>query len=154
MSRSSSVTLERPERSGSPLRGEGPSSVEIALRWGDVDSYGHVNNCEIVRIIEEARVRWLLAGGVFEGEAAVVASHEIGYLRPLRYSVEPVAVELWTSNIRRSSFEFNFRILDDRKRVSVKAVSRMVVFDLETQECRSIGPRLREHLDRAGGARL
>ncbi|MCF3960695.1 acyl-CoA thioesterase [Streptomyces fuscigenes] len=131
-----------------------PSSVDVSLRWGDVDSYGHVNNCEIVRIIEEARMRWLMSAGVFEGETAVVASHEIGYLRPLHYSLEPVSVEVWTSNIKRSSFEFNFQILDASKRVSVKAVSRMVMFDLAKQESYLIGPALRDHLSGFAGERL
>ncbi|WP_084725011.1 acyl-CoA thioesterase [Streptacidiphilus melanogenes] len=157
MSRHSSVVLEPStvlEHPEAPLTAADPTSVEISLRWGDVDSYGHVNNCEIVRIIEEARMRWLMASGAFEGETAVVAAHEIGYLRPLQYSLEPVNVEVWTSNIRRSSFEFNFRILDDSRRVSVKAVSRMVMFDLATQESYRIGPRLRKHLDESCGARL
>ena len=128
--------------------------VEIPLRWGDMDSYGHVNNCEVVRIIQEARMRWLMSSGVFDGETAVVAAHEIGYLRPLRYSLDPVNVEVWTSNVRRTSFEFNFRILNTSRQVSVKAVSRMVMFDLVKQESYPINPRLREHLDAACGDRL
>ena len=128
--------------------------VEIPLRWGDMDSYGHVNNCEVVRIIEEARMRWLMSSGVFDGETAVVAAHEIGYLCPLRYSLDPVNVEVWTSNVRRTSFEFNFRILNTSRQVSVKAVSRMVMFDLVKQESYPINPRLREHLDAACGDRL
>ncbi|MFI2200881.1 acyl-CoA thioesterase [Streptomyces sp. NPDC020192] len=128
--------------------------VEIPLRWGDMDSYGHVNNCEVVRIIEEARMRWLMSSGVFDGETAVVAAHEIGYLRPLQYSLDPVNVEVWTSNVRRSSFEFNFRILDNSRQVSVKAVSRMVMFDLAKQEAYAMSPRLREHLAAASGDRL
>ncbi|MFF9274400.1 acyl-CoA thioesterase [Streptomyces griseosporeus] len=131
-----------------------PMPVEVSLRWGDVDSYGHVNNCEIVRIIEEARMRWLMSSGVFDGETAVVAAHEIGYLRPLQYSLDPVDVEVWTSNVRRSSFEFNFRILNSDRQVSVKAVSRMVMFDLEKQESYAIGPRLRGFLTAACGERL
>jgi acyl-CoA thioester hydrolase len=128
--------------------------VAISLRWGDMDSYGHVNNCEIVRIIEEARIRWLMCSGFFEGETAVVAAHEIGYLRPLQYTLDPVNVEVWTSNVRRSSFEFNFQILNSSRQVSVKAVSRMVMFDLVTQESYAIKPQLREHLNAACGDRL
>lgn len=158
MSSSSFVTLDSRKvttQDPGPIENPtGPSSVEISLRWGDVDSYGHVNNCDIVRIIEEARMRWLMSTGAFDGETAVVAAHEIGYLRPLRYSLDPVSVEVWTSNIRRSSFEFNFRILDSSKQVSVKAVSRMVMFDLATQESYLIGPPLRKHLYDFCGARL
>ncbi|MFC9537078.1 acyl-CoA thioesterase [Streptomyces sp. NPDC056975] len=131
-----------------------PSSVDVSLRWGDVDAYGHVNNCEIVRLLEEARMRWLMSTDAFDGETAVVAAHEIGYLRPLHYSLEPVRIEVWISNIRRSSFEFNFRIIDAAQEVSVKAVSRMVMFDLTAQEPYRINPALRAHLEQFSGDRL
>lgn len=131
-----------------------PASVEVSLRWGDVDSYGHVNNCQVLRILEEARMRWLMSTSAFEGESAVVAAHDIGYLRPLQYSPDPVNVEVWTSNIGRSSFEFNFRILDSSQQVSVKAVSRMVMFDLGKQESYRISPHLRQRLHDFCGDRL
>ena len=104
MSRHPSTTLDGPEaaaREPGPIGDRtGPSSVEISLRWGDVDSYGHVNNCEVVRIIEEARMRWLMSTGAFDEETAVVAAHEIGYLRPLRYSLDPVRSEEHTSELQ------------------------------------------------------
>ena len=28
----------------------------VPMRWGDMDPYGHVNNVEVVRLLEEARV--------------------------------------------------------------------------------------------------
>lgn len=30
--------------------------VPVALRWADLDAYGHVNNVAIVRLLEEARI--------------------------------------------------------------------------------------------------
>ncbi|WP_349361683.1 thioesterase family protein [Paenarthrobacter sp. PH39-S1] len=26
------------------------------MRWGDMDAYGHINNVEVIRILEEARI--------------------------------------------------------------------------------------------------
>ena len=31
--------------------------MPVPLRWGDLDAYGHINNVETLRLIEEARVR-------------------------------------------------------------------------------------------------
>jgi len=31
--------------------------IPIPLRWGDLDAYGHINNVEMLRLLEEARVR-------------------------------------------------------------------------------------------------
>ena len=39
-------------------------ALEIPLRWGDMDAYGHINNVQIVRLMEEARV---LAFGIPSG---------------------------------------------------------------------------------------
>ena len=30
--------------------------IEIPVRWGDMDAYGHINNVQIVQLMEEARV--------------------------------------------------------------------------------------------------
>ena len=30
--------------------------VEVPLRWGDMDAYGHVNNVTMMQVLEEARV--------------------------------------------------------------------------------------------------
>ncbi|HNP15801.1 MAG TPA: thioesterase family protein, partial [Terrimesophilobacter sp.] len=35
--------------------------IPIPLRWGDLDAYNHVNNVQMMRILEEARVRALWA---------------------------------------------------------------------------------------------
>ena len=31
--------------------------VPIRLRWSDLDAYGHVNNAEMLRLLEEARIQ-------------------------------------------------------------------------------------------------
>jgi acyl-CoA thioester hydrolase len=32
--------------------------IEIAVRWGDMDAFGHVNNTRFLRYLEEARIEW------------------------------------------------------------------------------------------------
>ena len=44
--------------------------VPIALRWADLDAYGHVNNAVMLRLLEEARIQ------VFWADSA--AGHEAG----------------------------------------------------------------------------
>ncbi len=31
--------------------------VQIPLRWSDFDAYAHVNNAEMLRVLEEARIQ-------------------------------------------------------------------------------------------------
>jgi acyl-CoA thioester hydrolase len=87
---------------------------ECPLRWSDQDSYQHVNNAAFVTLFEEARARWLnsaapglLAGGV------IVVRHEIDYLRPVTYRSQPVAIELWVTEVRAAAFTIRYELFDD-----------------------------------------
>ncbi len=92
------------------------TEVHVPLRWSDMDAYGHVNNVQFLRLLEDARVagldRWfpdglgLLAGGI------VVARHEIDYLAQLDYRPEPVAVELWVTRIGGAGYDLGYVVRD------------------------------------------
>ena len=74
---------------------------DVAVRWSDMDAYGHVNNARFLTLYEEARVAMFFVGarahglGSFE-EGIVIARHEIDYLRPVDYG-DPVRIEMWVS---------------------------------------------------------
>ncbi|MEZ0491744.1 acyl-CoA thioesterase [Kineococcus sp. TBRC 1896] len=87
----------------------------LSLRWGDMDAYRHVNNVELLRLLEEARVR---AFGMASPEGSapmlatgmVVAKHTIEYRAPLDYRMEPVAVDLWVGRVGGASFEVDYEV--------------------------------------------
>ncbi len=122
------------------------------LRWSDMDAYGHVNNVVFLRLLEDARVQAFHAagsddGGDMVGTGLLVARHEIDYLEPLHWRPEPVAIDLWVSNLRAASFEMGYEVLDvagadgdgdggvdgrrARTTVYARAESTMVVYDLD-----------------------
>ena len=39
--------------SGAPLR------VQVPMRWGDMDAYGHVNNVKYIEYAQEARILFI-----------------------------------------------------------------------------------------------
>lgn len=109
--------------------------VPVQLRWSDMDAYAHVNNVEMLRLLEEARIEafWRLPGaldgapapaGVATWPTAVldagpgaatstlVARQEIEYLRPLGYRREPVVVDMWISHIGGASLDVGYEVLD------------------------------------------
>src|SRR5690349_21275631 len=97
--------------------------VPVQLRWSDMDAYGHVNNVELLRLLEEARIEafwahpapadplgdaappasapadreaWptaVLDAGPGARTATLVARQEVEYLRPLGYRRTPVVVD-------------------------------------------------------------
>ena len=88
----------------------------VAVRWSDMDAYGHVNNARFLTLYEEARVAMFFVGarshglGSFE-EGIVIARHEIDYLKPVDYG-DPVRIEMWISELRAASFTVSYELFD------------------------------------------
>ena len=120
--------------------------IDMELRWGDQDAYGHVNNVAFARFLEEARVRtfWLGSGrertGMerhFRGDdpagpKMLVASQQIEFVRVLEYSEHPVEVELWIGRLGGSSLEVHYELCDGsqpERTVVARAISHIVIVD-------------------------
>lgn len=95
-------------------------TMPLHLRFGDEDSYGHVNNVRYFQFLEDARVRMMsepLAGGTLfdltdPDHYTLVGRQEIEYLSPLTFSVRPAAVDLWTTALGGSSFDLGYAVRD------------------------------------------
>jgi acyl-CoA thioester hydrolase len=91
-------------------------SYDVAVRWSDMDAYGHVNNARFLTLYEEARVAMFFVGARAQGltsfeDGIVVSRQEIDYLRPVDYG-EPVRIELWISELRAASFAVCYELFD------------------------------------------
>ncbi|MFC0248311.1 acyl-CoA thioesterase [Citricoccus parietis] len=112
----------RPDGGGPGVR------VDIALRWGDMDAYGHVNNVRIASILEEARIHAFgvpagtgaaglgapvsLLDGVPDTVQALISEHRIRYRRPLEYRTVPARVWVWVAAAKGASIEVAYSIRD------------------------------------------
>ena len=99
--------------------------LPIALRWADLDAYGHVNNAAMVRLLEEARIMafWrapgeepayptaVLDGGPGAEHHTIVARTEIEYLAPLGHRRDPVIVRLWLGRLGGASVDVSYEVL-------------------------------------------
>ncbi|TFD73473.1 acyl-CoA thioesterase [Cryobacterium gelidum] len=99
--------------------------VPIRLRWSDLDAYGHVNNAEMLRLLEEARI---LAFWVTEDDGAIgastavldgrpgaatltlIARQEIEYLAPVPYLRQPLDVRLWLGKLGGASLDVCYEV--------------------------------------------
>ncbi len=124
------------------------------LRWSDMDAYGHVNNVQFLRLLEDARVLAFHAhdsddGGSMVATGLLVARHEIDYLVPLHYRPQPVAIDLWVSELGGATFEMGYEVLDDgtgSTTVYARAESTMVAVDLATGRPRRFSPAEMDNL--------
>jgi acyl-CoA thioester hydrolase len=123
---------------------------QVALRWSDMDVFGHVNNARFLTLYEEARVALMFTGareaGLSSLEAGVVIyRHEIDYLRPVDYS-EPARIDLWISEIRPSRFVVDYEFFAD-ERLAGRAKSVCVPFDVATGRPRRLSDDERKYLE-------
>ena len=117
--------------------------VLTPLRWSDMDAYGHINNVQFLRLLEEARATALSdglpAGGELPITGLIVARSEIEYLSPLLY--------------RPAHFDMAYEVLDRTGdgggpgTVFARAETTLVAFDLPTQRPRRITAAERERLE-------
>jgi acyl-CoA thioester hydrolase len=124
--------------------------IPIPLRWGDLDAYNHVNNVQMMRILEEARVRAFWAPEV--GEAAptavlkasagsdtvtMIAGHVVEYVAPVEYHRDALDVQLWIGAVGGASADICYEVFSQGTLV-VRAESTMVFIDAKTGRPRRI----------------
>ncbi|MEV5574013.1 thioesterase family protein [Spirillospora sp. NPDC052269] len=124
---------------------------EFHLRFGDIDSQGHVNNVKFLGYLEDARLEMFHADPLRKGEepvrGMVVARHEIDYVTPLLPTIEPVRVETWITRARGASFTLSYEVRNDET-VFARATSVLVAFDVENNRLRRFTPYERDFVAR------
>lgn len=122
-----------------------------ALRWSDMDAFGHVNNVVFLRYLEEARIDFMFRLAPGEGSesftgGSVVARHEIDYVRPLVHRHAPVRIESWVTKIGAASLTIAYEIKDPEQ-VYVRASTVVVPFNLAEGRPRRITAEERSFLE-------
>ena len=137
-------------------------NVPIALRWSDFDAYAHVNNAEMLRLLEEARIQafWRrddggpgsdiaqLESGPGAQTLSLIARQEIEYLRPIPYMRAPVDVEMWIGRIGGASLELCYELYSpvgiEPRVLYTRAATTLVMVDAASGSPKRIAAELRE----------
>ena len=137
--------------------------VLVPMRWGDMDAYGHINNVQIVRMLEEARISAFgppagaglpgieppisLFNAVPDGIMALVVDHKIRYVRTLEYRNVPAVVQVWVGAVKGASFDIHYVVQDPVTREDcVKASSHLAFVDEATGRVQRLTPEQKERL--------
>ena len=128
----------------------------IPIRWGDMDTMGHVNNTVYFRYMESGRIAWLDKLGVGPnptGEGIVIINAFCNFLHQLEYPGE-VLVRTYASNLKRSSLDtwVTMARVDAPDRVCANGGATIVWVDFPRQKSAPFPPRVREQLRDAGVA--
>lgn len=100
-----------------------------AVRWGDMDAYGHVNHAQFLRYLESARIALFedLCGAMVALPTLVVAEARCRYLAELRYPAT-VTVHSALQKVRGGSLEVVAEIREGARRCAAAQV-QLVCFD-------------------------
>jgi acyl-CoA thioester hydrolase len=108
-------------------------SHRLDVRFRDCDAMGHVNNAVYLTYLEEARLHCWRAMWQF-GEAAstvpgvIMARAEIDYRLPAHYG-QTLEIRIALAAIGRTSFTYDYEIVDAGNRVIASARTVQVMYD-------------------------
>lgn len=139
--------------------------VAISLRWSDFDAYAHVNNAEMFRLLEEARIQafWPPDAGSEDGEVpatavldgrpgaevmTLIARQEIEYLLPIPYMRAPLDIEMWIGRIGGASLEICYELYSPKgvapRQLFTRAATTLVMVTANTGRPQRISDELRD----------
>jgi acyl-CoA thioester hydrolase len=122
----------------------------IALRWGDMDAMGHVNNTVYFRFMEQARIGWFDAlvprESAWKSTGIVIASTSCSFRRPMTYP-GTVEVKVFSGRPGGSSVTTYYELRVDAEPAPYAEGEAVVVFiDMEKQKPIRIPEELRRRL--------
>ncbi|MGY4857123.1 acyl-CoA thioesterase [Cryobacterium sp. AP23] len=135
--------------------------VPIRLRWSDLDAYAHVNNAEMLRLLEEARIQAFWSNDEPDGDVpaagestavldgrpgaatlTLIARLEIEYLAPIPYLRAPIDIQLWIGKLGGASLDVCYEVCSpagqEPAQVFARASTTIVLVDAATERPRKI----------------
>ena len=111
-----------------------------------MDIFKHINNVAYVGYLEDARVSLLAQAGFapdIDGFGQLVVRHEIDYVKPLAFQLEPIEMTVWIESMGKASYIIAYSMHDGDVEY-LRAKTTMVCMDMERGRPGRIPPKLRE----------
>ncbi len=128
----------------------------IQVRYGDLDPQWHVNNSRFLTYVEQARLEYLMALGLFDGQnfhdlGSIVADVHIAFLGQIRMG-QDIQVGVRVAHLGNKSMRFETQI-EDRKSGEVLARCEVVSvgYDYHQQVSQPIPDHWREVISQFEG---
>ncbi|MER5390686.1 thioesterase family protein [Saccharopolyspora sp. NPDC002686] len=123
--------------------------AEVALRWSDMDAFGHVNHARTITLLEEARADLLFTEAERQGllgmaEGMVVARVVIDYHSPLVYASKSLQVQMSVRDLKAASFIMDYTAY--AQEAVATAETLMVPYDLQAGRPRRLTAEERDFL--------
>jgi len=119
----------------------------IAIRWGDMDAMGHLNNASYFRYMETCRIDWLRSIDCQpdqSGEGIVIVNAFCNFYRQFTYPGD-VLVRMYASDPARTTFETwaTMERTDEPGAVCAAGGATTIWIDFPSQKARTMPDWLR-----------
>ena len=110
-----------------------PIQMEIEVAWGEMDSFGHVNNIIFLRYFESVRILYFNAMGMpfpKAGQAIpgpILANARCDFRSPITFP-DKLTVQVGCSRVGKSSYTLAYRILSQAQSEIVADGETVVVY--------------------------
>ena len=125
---------------------------DLRIDWSELDAFGHVNNLEIMKYVQAARVNYLEKVGLMQMQAEknlgpILASIHTQFLQPLFYPGNVVVISR-VDYIKTSSFKIHHEIYNDKNELAAEAQDIIVFYNFNKNHKLPIPQELRQKFEK------
>ena len=127
-----------------------PIQVRIQVTWGEMDSFGHVNNIYYFRYFETTRVHFFHEIGLMAymketGVGPILAQTSCSFKKPIFYP-DTLIVGSVIRSIGKDSFIMDYGVFSEKAGISATGEARIVMYDYNRAQKTDIPPHLKSTL--------
>lgn len=134
---------------------EQPGRYRVALRWGDMDALGHVNQAAYHELLEEARSALVASLPTYDKQSFVLAHISLDFRHEIPLHHRFVEVELRIQTVGQASIALTQRIFRSDGELAADGRSVMVAWDSSRRRSRPLNDQelaaLRAMIDAQAG---
>ncbi len=119
-----------------------PLEINLRIDWSDLDVYEHVNNVNIIRYLQSARVNVWERSGLYKSykethRGPMLVSSKVDFKKPLFYP-GLITIKSRVGFIKNSSFTLEHIILNAQGEICTEAQDVVVCFDFNSKNTYTI----------------
>jgi acyl-CoA thioester hydrolase len=117
-----------------------PVTIELPVLWGDMDSFGHVNNVVYLRWFESARIAYFEKAGILSQMpeiGPIQARQVIDYRLPLRYP-DRLLVSATVTKLGNTSFTMGLKARSHANDRAIAAEGEAVIVMVDYRSNRKV----------------
>ena len=128
-----------------------PVQVKIPIAWGEMDSYGHINNIYYLRYFEIARIHYFEEIGLNDLKSKtrigpILAQTTCKYLKPLTYP-DQITIGAKVISKGKSSFVMEHIIVSEKVGVVATGEGVIVIYDYNNSEKAELPSAIKQAID-------